>query len=108
MEGRGRGRSTRLPRGRCASFAWRVRGARRRMGRRSMGSAWAAANPFAVASNYVNGVVTSGVVKPQDLRQQFGGSVGGPVPLWPARGRSDRGSSRMDADQKPKLFYFYA
>ena len=40
-------------------------------------SAWAATNPFSVATNYANGVVTSGVVKPQDLRQQFGGSVGG-------------------------------
>ena len=39
--------------------------------------------------NYVNGVVTSGVVKPQDVRQQFGGSVGG-------------------AAARDKLFYFYA
>ena len=43
-------------------------------------SAWAAANPFSVQSNYVNGVVTSSVVKPPDQRQQFGGSIGGPVP----------------------------
>ena len=43
-------------------------------------SAWAAANPFSVASSYVNGVVSSGVVKPNDQRQQFGGSLGGPIP----------------------------
>ena len=43
-------------------------------------SAWAAANPFSIASSYADGVVTSAVVKPQDQRQQFGGSIGGPVP----------------------------
>jgi len=48
-----------------------------------------AANPFSVATRYADGVVTSGVVKPHDLRQQFGGSVGGPV-------------------VRDKVFYFYA
>ncbi len=52
-------------------------------------SAWSATNPFSIATSYNNGVVTSGLVKPQDLRQQFGGSVGGAV-------RRDR------------LYYFYA
>ena len=42
-------------------------------------SAWGAANPFSIATSYANGVVTSGVEKPHDLRQQFGGSVGGRV-----------------------------
>jgi len=42
-------------------------------------SAWAAADPFNIASTYSNGVVTSAVVKPSDLRQQFGGRIGGPV-----------------------------
>ena len=81
-------------------------------------SAWAAANPFSVASTYANGVVTSGVVKPQDLRQQFGGSVGGPVRL--GLSSKDRGLTRMNtdqkqnagqrqnADQRQRLFYFYA
>jgi Carboxypeptidase regulatory-like domain/TonB dependent receptor len=66
-------------------------------------SAWAAVNPFAVASNFTDGVVTSALVKPEDLRQQFGGSVGGPVAL-----RGDRGSARMNTDQRRRLFFFYA
>ncbi len=52
-------------------------------------SALAATDPFSVATNYVNGVVANAVVKPHDLRQQFGGSVGGAV-------------------VHDKLFYFYA
>ena len=51
-------------------------------------SAWAAANPFSIATSYNNGVVTSGLVKPHDLRQEFGGSVGGAV-------------------VKGRLYYFY-
>ncbi len=51
-------------------------------------SALGAANPFSVATSYADGVVTSGVVKPNDLRQQFGGSVGGAI-------------------VRDKLFYFY-
>jgi hypothetical protein len=52
-------------------------------------SALAATNPLSIATNYVDGVVESGAVKPHDLRQQFGGSVGG-------------------AMVRNKLFYFYA
>jgi hypothetical protein len=72
-------------------------------------SAWAAANPFSIASTYADGVVTNALVKPEDQRQQFGGSVGGPVP-W----KDDRGSTRMNADRKTnanegeRLFYFLA
>ncbi|WP_345945425.1 carboxypeptidase-like regulatory domain-containing protein [Granulicella sp. dw_53] len=51
-------------------------------------SAWAAANPFSVATSYTNGLVASGVVKPRDMRQQFGASVGG-------------------AAVRDRLFYFY-
>jgi Carboxypeptidase regulatory-like domain/TonB dependent receptor len=68
-------------------------------------SAWAAANPFSVASNYVNGLVTSGVVKPEDQRQQFGGRVGGPLLLWNA---SDAGFARTNAGKTQRVFYFYA
>ena len=52
-------------------------------------SALAATNPLSIATSYVDGVVGSGAVKPHDLRQQFGGSVGGAV-------------------VRDKLFYFYA
>ncbi|HZY61383.1 MAG TPA: TonB-dependent receptor [Edaphobacter sp.] len=52
-------------------------------------SAWGASNPFSIATRYTNGAVTSSVVKPHDLRQQFGGSVGG-------------------AAVRDRLFYFYA
>jgi hypothetical protein len=52
-------------------------------------SAWGATNPFSIATTYADGVITSGAVKPHDLRQQFGGSVGG-------------------AARRDKLFYFYA
>ena len=41
--------------------------------------AFAAASPLAVATSYANGLVTSGEVKPHDLRESFGGSLGGPV-----------------------------
>jgi len=58
-------------------------------------SAWDATNPFSLATHYADGVVTSGYVKPDDLRQQFGGSVGGPVRL-PFR----------SAVRPGKLFYF--
>ena len=76
-------------------------------------SAWAATNPFSVATNYTDGVVTSGLVKPQDQRQQFGGSIGGPVPGF-ATSDDDRRSTQSNAEQSRaanhgnKLFYFYA
>jgi hypothetical protein len=52
-------------------------------------STWGATNPFSIATAYRDGVITSEVVKPHDLREQFGGTVGGAL----VRGR---------------LFYFYA
>lgn len=58
-------------------------------------SAWAARNPFSLATRYADGMVTNALVKPQDVRQQFGASVGGPVRV-PFR------SSLKPA----KLFYF--
>jgi hypothetical protein len=42
-------------------------------------SAWDATNPFSIATHYRDGAITSAYVKPHDLRQQFGGTVGGPV-----------------------------
>lgn len=52
-------------------------------------SALAATNPFSIATTYNNGAITSETVRPHDLRQQYGGSLGGPV-------------------IQDKLFYFYA
>jgi hypothetical protein len=52
-------------------------------------STWAATNPFSIATAYHDGVVTSEAAKPHDLRQQFGGTIGGAL----VRGR---------------IFYFYA
>lgn len=56
-------------------------------------SAWAASNPFALATHYTGGIVTSSLVKPLDHRHQFGGTLGGP--LLPKR-------------LPGRLFYFYA
>jgi hypothetical protein len=70
-------------------------------------SAWAATNPFSIASNYVDGVVTSGLVKPRDVRQQFGGSLGGPVPGFVSTS-NENGWVRRSADRRQRLFYFYA
>lgn len=49
----------------------------------------AATNPFAVATRYHDGAITSSYVKPHDLRQQFGGTFGGAL-------------------VHDRLFYFYA
>lgn len=40
-------------------------------------STLAATNPFSIATSFVDGVPSSQTVKPHDLRQQFGGSLGG-------------------------------
>ncbi len=56
-------------------------------------SAWAATNPFSIATRYTSGAVTSALVKPDDHRYQFGGTIGGPVLPKRLPGR---------------LFYFYA
>lgn len=42
-------------------------------------SAWAATNPFSIATRYTTSGITTAFVKPQDQRQQFGGSFGGPI-----------------------------
>src|SRR5262249_52793779 len=40
---------------------------------------WGARNPLAFQSVLVNGVATSVGIKPEDIRHQFGGTVGGPI-----------------------------
>lgn len=52
-------------------------------------SALDAVNPFSIATRYRDGAITSAYVKPHDLRQQFGGTLGG-------------------AAVRNRLFYFYA
>ena len=70
-------------------------------------SAWAAADPYSIASTYSNGVSASGVVKPGDLRQQFAARVGGPLfwPVPPARSPSDYLPWNHP---QPRLFFLYA
>ncbi|HWG17499.1 MAG TPA: TonB-dependent receptor [Acidobacteriaceae bacterium] len=63
-------------------------------------SAWSAMDPFALAQTYANGVTTSRLVRPEDMRQQFGGRIGGP--LW----ESDESSK--GAVGAARIFYFYA
>lgn len=43
-------------------------------------SALAAKNALSIATSYRDGVVSSGVVKPHDLRENYGVTLGGPVP----------------------------
>jgi len=52
-------------------------------------SAFAARDPFTIATHFHDGAITSGIVQPHDLRQQFGGTLGG-------------------AAIPKRLFYFYA
>ncbi len=60
-------------------------------------SAWGSTNPFSTQTTYSDGVTSTALVKPRDFRQQFGGSLGGPVP----------GPRRKPAHDA-KLFYFVA
>jgi hypothetical protein len=41
---------------------------------------FAAESPLAIATSYANGLVTSGEVKPHDLRESYGAALGGPGP----------------------------
>jgi hypothetical protein len=52
-------------------------------------SSWGATNPFSIATTYKDGLVSSDYVKPHDLRQQFGGTIGGAL-------------------IRNRLYYFYA
>lgn len=46
-------------------------------------SALNAANPLSIATSYSDGVIGSQTLKPDDLRQTFGATLGGPVPRIP-------------------------
>jgi hypothetical protein len=73
---------------------------------RARESAWAAANPFSIATHYDDGVVTSEAVKPEGSQLQFGGSVG--LPLGKVSGRARRRRSRfqraMEGRERLSLF----
>jgi hypothetical protein len=63
-------------------------------------SAWAASNPFAIASSYSNGIVTSTPVKPRDLQQHIAARISGPLMTQ----YSDNGTSAVAS----RLSYIYA
>ena len=63
---------------------------------RARESAWATTNPFSIATQYRDGVVTSEPVKPEGSLLQFGGSVGLPLGGKASRGaRARRRRSRF-------------
>jgi len=73
---------------------------------RARESAWAATNPFSIATHYNDGVVTSEGVKPEGSQVQFGASVG--LPLGRANRAKGRRRSRfqraMDGREPVSLF----
>ena len=79
-------------------------------------SVLAAMDPFALAQTYSNGATTSAFVRPEDMRQQFGGSIGGP--LWESDAAAEQDADwTRGAEGAPtgrhagvgsRIFYFYA
>ena len=73
---------------------------------RARESGWAAKNPFSIATQYQNGVVTSEAVKPEGSQLQFGGAVG--VPLGKSNGvkarRRSKFQSAMERGEPLSLF----
>ncbi len=71
-------------------------------------SAWAATNPFSIATHYNDGVVTSEAVKPEGSQLLFGGSVGLPLGKASAGATARRRGSRfqkvMEGRQPLSLF----
>jgi hypothetical protein len=59
-------------------------------------SGWAATNPFSIATQYANGVVTSEAVKPAGSQLLFGGAVGLPLGKSGA-GRAQRRESKFQS-----------
>lgn len=70
----------------------------------------AAKNPLAIATSYADGAVTSGIVKPHDLRENFGGTLGGPVPrfhglrYFAAVDLQRRGFPAISSPQDPQFY----
>jgi hypothetical protein len=59
-------------------------------------SAWAAMNPFSIQTNYRDGLVTSGPVKPSGSLLQFGGSVGAPLVRAKRLSKRTRGNNERE------------
>jgi hypothetical protein len=60
-------------------------------------SKWASSNPFQTQTQLVNGVNTTVQLKPKDRRQQFGGTIGGPI-------EKDRAFFFFSYDQQKRNF----
>jgi hypothetical protein len=58
---------------------------------------WGSTNPFQTQLQLVNGVSTTVQLKPKDRRQQFGGTIGGPI-------RRDRAFFFFSYDQQKRSF----
>src|SRR5206468_1528049 len=58
---------------------------------------WGATNPFQTQMQLVGGVPTTVQLKPKDRRQQFGGTIGGPI-------RRDRAFFFFSYDQQKRKF----
>jgi hypothetical protein len=73
---------------------------------RARESAWAATNPFSIATHYDDGLVTSEAVKPEGSQVQFGGSVGLPLGRKASRGarRRSRFQRAMEGRERLSLF----
>ncbi len=70
-------------------------------------SALAASDPLAIATSYADGIVTSGEVKPHDLRESFGGTLGGALGrlrLFDAVDLERRGFPAISSPQDPNFY----
>jgi hypothetical protein len=72
--------------------------------------AFAASSPLATATSYLDGVITSAEVKPHDLRENFGATLGGPVPKVPTAfffytiDRQQRGFPAISSPADPNFY----
>jgi hypothetical protein len=68
-------------------------------------SAWAATNPFSIATHYNDGVVTSAAIKPEGSQLQFGASIGMPLgKATKAKRRRSKFQRAMDGREPLSLF----
>ena len=71
-------------------------------------SAFAATNPYAISTHYTAGLVTSAAVKPDDTRQHYGGTLGGPVArrlfFFAAAEAENRNFPAISSPQDPNFY----